>query len=49
MAKRAHNENVTTDILIRICEALSCDIGDIAEITYSKNIEQANSRSTEQL
>ena len=32
MAKLSHSENVTTDILVRICDALHCDIGDIAEI-----------------
>ena len=26
------NENVNTDILVKICEALNCDISDIAEI-----------------
>ena len=25
-------ENVTTDILLRICEALDCDLSDIVEI-----------------
>ncbi len=33
MAKLAKNENVTTDILAKICTALNCDISDIAEIT----------------
>ena len=32
MAKLAHNENITTDILFRICEVLRCDIGDIADL-----------------
>jgi DNA-binding Xre family transcriptional regulator len=26
------DENVTTDVLIRICEALKCDTSDIMEI-----------------
>ena len=43
MAKLAHNENVTTDILVRICEALNCDIGDIAEIHCSCDSGQVNS------
>jgi len=25
-------ENVTTDVLLRICKALECDIGDIMEV-----------------
>lgn len=32
MAKLAKNENVTTDILAKICAALNCDISDIAEV-----------------
>lgn len=32
MAKLGKNENVTTDILVKICSALECDIGDIAEV-----------------
>jgi DNA-binding Xre family transcriptional regulator len=30
--KLTHGENVTTDILQRICKSLGCDIGDIMEI-----------------
>lgn len=36
MAKLGKNENVTTDILVKICEALRCDISDIMEITENK-------------
>ena len=32
MAKLGKNENVTTDILVKICTALQCDIGDIMEL-----------------
>ncbi|CRZ33551.1 DNA-binding Xre family transcriptional regulator [Herbinix hemicellulosilytica] len=32
MAKLGKNENITTDVLERICLALHCDIGDIMEI-----------------
>lgn len=32
IAKMGRNENVNTDILVKICEALECDISDIAEI-----------------
>ena len=28
MAKLGKNENVTTDVLVKICNALQCDIGD---------------------
>ncbi len=37
MAKLANDQNVTTDVLVKLCCALNCDIGDIAEIdTTSK-------------
>ena len=36
MAKLGKNENVTTDVLVKICAALKCDIGDIMEIVESK-------------
>ncbi len=32
IAKLGKNENVNTDILIKICTALDCDIADIMEI-----------------
>lgn len=32
ITKMGRNENVNTDVLVRICLALQCDIGDIAEI-----------------
>ena len=32
MAKLSKNENVTTDVLVKICKALKCDISDIIEI-----------------
>jgi DNA-binding Xre family transcriptional regulator len=30
--KLTHGDNVTTDVLQRICKALECDIGDIMEV-----------------
>ena len=47
IAKLSHNENVTTDILVRICEALKCDIGDIAEVYCTEQTQQENSNSKE--
>lgn len=32
VAKLGKNENVNTDILVKICKALDCDISDIMEI-----------------
>ncbi len=36
MAKLGKNENVNTDMLVKICSALNCDIADIMEITEEK-------------
>jgi Predicted transcriptional regulator len=32
ITKLTNDENVTTDILLKICIALECDLSDIAEI-----------------
>lgn len=32
LAKLGKNETVSLDVLIRICEVLRCDIGDIMEL-----------------
>ena len=32
IAKLGRNENVNTNILVKICEALNCDINDILEL-----------------
>ena len=36
MAKLGKGENVNTDILLRICAALKCDISDIMEVTHDE-------------
>lgn len=33
ITKLTNNENVTTDVLLKICCALDCDLSDIVEIT----------------
>lgn len=41
MAKLGKNENVTTEVLTKICQALNCDIGDIMEIQVtSEEVEK---------
>lgn len=42
MAKLANDQNVTTDVLVKLCCALNCDIGDIAEVdtTPRQRLEQ---------
>ena len=32
IAKLGKGENMTTDILVKICEALDCDVTDIMEL-----------------
>lgn len=32
MAKLSKDENVTTDVLVKICNALACNISDIMEV-----------------
>jgi DNA-binding Xre family transcriptional regulator len=40
VTKMGRNENVNTDVLVRICLALRCDIGDIAEIVSQERNAQ---------
>lgn len=37
MAKLGKNENVTTDVLVKVCRSLNCDISDIMEVTPEDN------------
>ena len=34
LSKMGRNENVNTDILVKVCKALNCDIGDIIDILF---------------
>lgn len=40
VAKMGRNENVTTEVLSRICTALNCDIGDIMEMVPEETTQQ---------
>ena len=42
MAKLSKNENLTTDVLLRICDALKCDISDIMEISFAVKDQSDN-------
>ncbi len=33
IAKLGKNENINTDLLVRICKALNCNLEDIMELT----------------
>lgn len=41
IAKLGRNENMTTEVLLRICESLDCDIQDIMERIPIKHDETA--------
>ena len=39
IAKLSKNENVTTEIIIKICKALNCDVSDIMEVVEDSGNE----------
>jgi putative transcriptional regulator len=42
LAKLGKNENVSTDILVKICKALECNIGDIMEVVEEDESSKSN-------
>ena len=40
LAKLGKNENVNTDILVKICQALECNVDEIMDITESKEVKE---------
>lgn len=40
LAKLSKGENVTTDVLERICKVLNCEIGDIVEMKEEGNCKK---------
>ena len=40
MSRLSKDENVSTEILSKICSALNCDVGDIMEFVPDKKEEQ---------
>lgn len=40
LAKLTNDENVTTDVLVRICNELKCDVSDIMEFIPADNAEE---------
>lgn len=40
IAKLGRNENVNTDILLKICTALDCDISEIMEIKHGDSYHE---------
>jgi len=47
LAKLRNGENVNTDILVRICKALHCDLGDIMELSNNKDLLDVAERAGE--
>lgn len=43
IARLNNGENVTTDVLLRICQVLECQIGDITEVVTLKKCKENNS------
>ncbi len=40
LAKMGKNEQVSMDVIKRICEVLDCDVGDIMEMVHIEDIER---------
>lgn len=47
IAKLGKGENVNTEILLRICKVLECDISDIMEFVPDKDIKSEGTTITE--
>lgn len=47
LAKLGKNANITTDVLVKICEALDCDVSEIMEIILveDKQVSQGEQES----
>ena len=45
IAKLGKNETVSLDILVRICEVLECDIGDIVEVVPNQTSSAKEDRA----
>ena len=42
VAKLGKGANITTDVLVKICEYLKCDIADIVEVVSDDTPEEKN-------
>lgn len=40
IAKLGKGDNITTEVLLRICKALDCDISDIMEVVKDAPVQQ---------
>lgn len=46
IAKLGKGENVTTDILVKICEALDCELSDIMELAHEDDRAKTSRRKS---
>lgn len=44
VAKLGKGGNVNTDVLLRICDALNCDVGDIMEFVREDKFEEKGTK-----
>ncbi|AIG63534.1 hypothetical protein CATYP_01255 [Corynebacterium atypicum] len=42
MARLNNGDNVTTDVLLRICQVLNCQVGDIVEVVATNESKEYN-------
>lgn len=42
LAKLGHGGNVNSEVLLKICNALSCDVGDIMEFVRNDSEEETD-------
>ena len=40
IAKLGRNENINTEVIIKICQALNCDICDMMEIVENRSLDE---------
>jgi DNA-binding Xre family transcriptional regulator len=48
LAKLGKGANITTDILLKICEALDCDISDIVEVVRDDEEDESGNEVAKQ-
>ncbi len=47
LAKLGKNANITTDVLVKICNALECDFSDIMEMVPVEEKDNSSEKSAE--
>lgn len=47
IAKLGKGENITTDVLLKICRALNCDVSDIMEVRPDEEKPEGSAKGLE--